>query len=128
MLIKTAAAVVLLTLVAAPVWAVNKCTGTDGAVVFQDAPCAGRGEVLKVSPASGGSSTSPQFANALAQGKIMVGMTAEQVRRAWGAPSKINATLTGAGKSEQWVYEGASFRHQYVYLDNGIVRSVQSPQ
>lgn len=23
----------------APAWAVNKCTGTDGKVVFQDAPC-----------------------------------------------------------------------------------------
>lgn len=33
--------------------AVNKCTGTDGAVVFQDAPCSGRGESLVVKPASG---------------------------------------------------------------------------
>lgn len=128
MLIKTIAAAALLTLAAAPAWAVNKCTGPDGAVVFQDAPCAGKGETIKVTPASGSSNTPPHFSNALAQGKIMVGMTAEQVRRAWGAPSKINATLTGSGKSEQWVYEGARFRNQYVYLDNGVVRSIQSPQ
>ena len=36
-----------------PAWAVNKCTGADGKVVFQDAPCTGRGEELQVKPASG---------------------------------------------------------------------------
>jgi hypothetical protein len=37
----------------APAWAVNKCTGADGKVVFQDAPCAGKGEQLVIRPASG---------------------------------------------------------------------------
>lgn len=37
----------------APTWAINKCTGADGKVVFQDAPCMGRGEVLDIRPASG---------------------------------------------------------------------------
>jgi hypothetical protein len=36
-----------------PAWAVNKCTGPDGSVVFQDAPCAGKGEALVVRPAAG---------------------------------------------------------------------------
>lgn len=40
-------------LLVAPAWAVNKCTGPDGKVVFQDAPCAGKGEKLDVRPASG---------------------------------------------------------------------------
>lgn len=40
-------------LTCAQAWAINKCTGADGKVVFQDAPCAGRGEVLNVRPASG---------------------------------------------------------------------------
>lgn len=40
-----------------PAWAVNKCTGADGRVVYQDAPCAGRGEVLDVS--SGPNVSSP---------------------------------------------------------------------
>lgn len=34
-------------------WAVNKCTGADGKVSFQDAPCAGNGEQIDVRPASG---------------------------------------------------------------------------
>lgn len=51
---KTQAALLALTCLAvSPVWAVNKCTGADGAVVFQDAPCAGKGEALTVRPASG---------------------------------------------------------------------------
>ena len=40
-------------------WAVNKCTGPDGAVVFQDAPCAGKGEALTVRPASGAARAAP---------------------------------------------------------------------
>lgn len=28
---------------AVPAWAVNKCTGPDGKVMFQDAPCPGTG-------------------------------------------------------------------------------------
>lgn len=35
----------------APAWAVNKCTGADGKVSFQDAPCAGQGEKIEVRPA-----------------------------------------------------------------------------
>lgn len=38
---------------AAPGWAINKCTGADGKTVFQDAPCAGKGEKIEVRPASG---------------------------------------------------------------------------
>ena len=37
-----------------PAWAVNKCTGTDGKVSFQDAPCPGRGEKIDVQPAMQG--------------------------------------------------------------------------
>lgn len=40
-------------LVCGQVWAVNKCAGPGGTVVFQDAPCAGKGETLTVKPASG---------------------------------------------------------------------------
>ena len=51
-----------------PSWAVNKCTGPDGKVSFQDAPCAGKGEKLDVRPAAGdaptktGVTTQPQAA------------------------------------------------------------------
>ena len=39
----------------APVWAVHKCTGANGKVSFQDAPCAeGEGEQVDVRPAMQG--------------------------------------------------------------------------
>lgn len=43
----------VLVLLCVPAWAINKCTAADGSVVFQDAPCNGRGEVLEVKPAAG---------------------------------------------------------------------------
>ena len=52
-------AAVILASLCAPSWAINKCTGADGRVVFQDAACAGKGEQLNVRPASG-DSTAPQ--------------------------------------------------------------------
>ena len=49
----------------APAWAINRCTGPDGKSVFQDAPCAGKGEKIEVRPATGGS---PAPTPAAAQG------------------------------------------------------------
>lgn len=46
-------------LAASPAWAINKCTGADGKLVFQDAPCAGKGEAIDVRPASGHSARAP---------------------------------------------------------------------
>lgn len=46
-------------MVCAPSWAVNKCTGPDGKVSFQDAPCSGRGEALTVRPSGGSQSAAP---------------------------------------------------------------------
>lgn len=39
--------------IATPAEAINKCFGVDGKAVYQDAPCAGRGETIVVRPASG---------------------------------------------------------------------------
>lgn len=59
----------------AEAWAINKCTGADGKVVFQDAPCSGRGETLNIRPATGPSpagtstaTTSTQPASASKEG------------------------------------------------------------
>ncbi len=42
-----------------PAWAVNKCTGADGKVTFQDTPCAGATESIAVQPASGRAHVAP---------------------------------------------------------------------
>jgi hypothetical protein len=36
-----------------PTWAIHKCSQPNGSFVFQDAPCAGKGEKLDVRPATG---------------------------------------------------------------------------
>lgn len=50
---KISIAVALLAALSGPTWAINKCTGPDGKMVFQDAACAGKGEKINVRPASG---------------------------------------------------------------------------
>lgn len=113
-----------------PAWAINKCTAPDGKVSYQEAPCAtaqGAAE-LKVQPGPATGDQDASFANSIAVGKIMVGMTAAHVRRAWGEPTKINVTLSASGRTEQWVYRGRNYRDDYVYLDNGVVRSVQGTE
>ena len=115
---------------ASPSWAINKCTAPDGKVSYQEAPCnAAQGAAeLKVPVAPPANDLEARFNNAIAVGKIMVGMTASQVRRAWGEPTKINVTLGATGRTEQWVYRGRNYRDDYVYLDNGVVRSIQGTE
>lgn len=61
--------------------------------------------------------------DAIAGKKIFVGMTAEQVIAAWGKPYKINSTLTGNSKHEQWVmHEHGS---SYVYFEDGVMTALQ---
>jgi len=55
-------------------------------------------------------------------GEVVVGMTAAQVRSAWGAPTSVNRTSTAGGTDEQWVY-GLGW---YVYLEDGVVTAIQS--
>jgi hypothetical protein len=123
------AAAALLTLAVSPAWSVNKCTGADGAVSYQEAPCVpgAGGQKLKLQPVPASTPTEVKFANAIASGKIMIGMSAEQVRRAWGSPTKINGSTGSYGRHEQWVYDRGNFRSQYVYIQNGVVSSMQSP-
>lgn len=131
-------------LAVSPAWAVNKCTGPDGAVVFQDAPCVGKGEVVRIigagqaDPSSQGAQYWKREASrqkrtaaveeAIAQGKVSIGMTTDEVLSSWGKPSKINKTITTGGTKEQWVFQRGQSKTQYVYLDNGVVRTIQSPE
>jgi hypothetical protein len=61
-------------------------------------------------------------ADLVAAGQIVVGMTPAMVRMSWGAPEHVNATTTGGGSREQWVY-GSGY---YVYLEGGRVTSIQT--
>ncbi len=61
-----------------------------------------------------------------AQGKVRVGMTAEQCERAWGKPTKINRTRTSRSTHEQWVYDRGDSESEYLFVDDGLLRSVHT--
>lgn len=93
---------------------------------YQQLPCAdGTGKQLPAPPAAD-TSRETRVANAIAQGKVAIGMTAAEAERAWGKPDAINRTATATSTSEQWVYR-AGRRTQYVYLVDGVVKTIQSP-
>jgi hypothetical protein len=124
--------------------AINKCTGPDGKVVFQDAPCAGKGEAVRIlgagqaDPNSQGAQywqrevarqkRSAAIDEAIANRSVSIGMNSDEVIKSWGRPSKINKTVTSSGVQEQWVYNRGGHKTQYVYMDNGVVRTIQSPE
>lgn len=57
------------------------------------------------------------------KGGVHVGMTREQVYAScWGRPGRINKTISANGVHEQLVYSGDN----YLYLENGILRSIQT--
>lgn len=49
-MVKVTAVILALVCATAPAWAVHKCTGADGKVSYQEQPCAGKGEELKIRP------------------------------------------------------------------------------
>jgi hypothetical protein len=62
-----------------------------------------------------------KIAKAIANKRVRIGMTAAQCESAWGKPQRVNRTINAHGRTEQWVYAGG-----YLYLDNGILRSIQN--
>lgn len=125
-----------------PVWAINKCTGSDGAVVFQDAPCSGKGEALTVRPGSGhaNASTAASAARtktevagiewrskmnaAIARSEPLVGMTRIELDKAMGTATKINAD-NYAGKLKDQIIFDRPRQSWYVYTEDGIVTAIQ---
>lgn len=59
----------------------------------------------------------------VAQHKVFIGMTKQQLIASWGRPSSVNRTTTAWSNSEQWVY--GSFG-PFVYLEDGVVTAVQN--
>jgi hypothetical protein len=60
--------------------------------------------------------------NAIEDGKVYVGMTAEQAKMSWGEPHEVNRTTVGNSVREQWVYE----ENNYLYVSDGRVSGIQN--
>jgi hypothetical protein len=65
--------------------------------------------------------TARYIENLIAQRYICIGMTSEQVLRAWGAPVRYNRTVSPNHVREQWVYEFPG--NTYLYFHDGILTS-----
>ena len=124
-----------------PTWAVQKCTGRNGKVTFQDAPCAsGSGEKLRIRPASGQEGDSAMSAQAQARieklkrdnemseairtHKPMVGMSKAQLQEAMGPATHVNVINYKNVQSAQLIYERPT-ESWYVHMTDGFVDSVQ---
>ena len=123
-------------------WAINKCTGPDGKMSFQDAPCAdGKGEALRIRPASGAATTNSaatgeaqarlakmkqnnEMAEAIRTHQPLVGMTVAQLQDAMGASTKVNADNYNGIQREQVIYERPQ-ETWLVYTRSGVVESIQ---
>lgn len=69
--------------------------------------------------------------NALAEHKVVPGLSAQDARGIWGEPTRINQTMIGNNTQEQWIYRTGQCRvgcDTYVTVRNGTVIAVQRMQ
>ena len=92
-----------------PSWAINKCKGPDGKVVFQDAPCMGQGEKIEVRPASG---RAPKAAAAPTTADLNA------------APAPAPAAAAAPAKKKEGAF-GASWQRR-TYLENRGIPDAES--
>jgi hypothetical protein len=62
------------------------------------------------------------FEQAIAQKRVVVGMTRQQVLASWGSPYTMDVTYTDAGtRRELWIFEdwinSATVKHRYLYFE-----------
>jgi len=68
----------------------------------------------------------PNFEKHIAEHRVMVGMSKEQVLQAWGGPQTINTSFTKDGvRQEEWIFEDwespAVVKHRYLYFEEGTL-------
>ena len=66
----------------------------------------------------------PNFEKHIAEHRVMVGMTKQQVLQSWGGPQTINTTFTNDGiRREEWIFEDwestSVVKHRYLYFEEG---------
>jgi hypothetical protein len=61
----------------------------------------------------------------ISEGRVKIGFTKEMCLAAWGKPNDINRTIMENIVEEQWVYERSNYDHQFLYLRNGVLTTIQ---
>ncbi len=57
------------------------------------------------------------------QGRLVVGMSQDQVRRAWGDPTRTSRRVLERGLHEEWHWIDNTTRQREVVFSNGVVAS-----
>jgi hypothetical protein len=134
------AAAVLLTALAMPAAAVQKCTAPDGRTSYQDHPCPSQGKALVLedpfrsldsgkSPTDGAQRRQAQSAEATratSSGLPYVGMTAAALERLMGPPDRVSRTSYADGAAQDRTEYQRNGRLLRVYVLNGKVVEVQN--
>ena len=68
----------------------------------------------------------PTFEKHIAEKRVIVGMTRQQVLKSWGSPYTMNVTHTKDGiRREEWIYEdwesASVVKHRYLYFEEGTL-------
>lgn len=68
----------------------------------------------------------PSFEKHIAEHRVMVGMSKQQVLQAWGGPQTINTTFTDDGiRREEWIFEDwespSVVKHRYLYFEEATL-------
>lgn len=136
--------IALLLLEAAPAYAreVYKCVVEHGPdhreTIMSDKPCAPNAQTITVRAGAPGPADRAaahqrlatleqrqRIEKAIVDDKVLVGMTEDQVIKAWGRPDRKTLSDSAHGSRDQWVYYRNN-RTDYVYLDDGEVSSTSS--
>lgn len=64
--------------------------------------------------------------DAIKAGRVLIGMTQDQVKASWGVPSDVNRTTSTYGVKEQWIYNIGNVDRNYLYFDDGILTTIQN--
>ncbi len=102
-----------------------KCTGPDGAVSLQQAPCPAqaRSEPLALPPPSAEAQRPEHIRRAVAEGRVAIGMTRAELIRSAGRLPDHNSTSVAANEVRRQMVYRFDTRTLYVYLTNDIVTS-----
>jgi hypothetical protein len=111
-------------------WAQLYRCDAAGKTVYQEKPCDGDGgKKLNIRKEAPPGSHEARVQAAVAKGQVFPGMNEQEVVQSWGRPTRINRSVRANSVSEQWIYErGEVGSNQYLYLENGVLTSIQSPR
>lgn len=133
------AATALLALAVSPAWAINKCTGSDGSVAYQQEPCdvAAKAALVKA-PGRPLADYEIRQRDILQKARQICAMQEIPYFPAIGwdearflncsgvaliqGPDAVNLTESAGGTSKQFVFR---YDRAYVYTRNGVVTTVQ---